>query len=133
MELHLVSRLDSLKEAQDLLASAAAAAGLDGDTAVNIGVAVRESLINAIKHGNRLDPAKQVHFSVALAADVLEIVVADEGPGFDPESVPDPFAPENLLKPDGRGMLMMRSFMDEVTFSFPRGGGTVVRMRKKLR
>ena len=132
VQLDLESRLEVLGEVQSAVGRVSEAAGLDADTAVNVGVAVRESVVNAIKHGNGLDADKQVHVSFLVVDDVLEVVVRDEGPGFDPASVPDPFSPENLLRPDGRGMLMMRSFMDEVDFTFPSGGGTVVRMRKRL-
>src|SRR5262245_58216890 len=130
VQLDLQSRLDVLDDVQAALGRVTAAAGVTPDAAINVGVAVRESLVNAIKHGNRLHAAKQVHVSIVVDDDALEVVVRDEGRGFDPESVPDPFAEENLLKPDGRGMLMMRSFMDEVLFTFPSCGGTVVRMRK---
>ena len=94
-------------------------------------VAVRESVVNAIKHGNHLDESKRVALSFTLRPQALEVEVRDEGEGFDPGAVPDPLAPENLLKPDGRGIFFMRSFMDEVSYSFPARGGTVVRMLKK--
>jgi serine/threonine-protein kinase RsbW len=132
VQLDLSSRLEVLEEVQSALGRVTDAAGVDPDVAVNVGVAVRESVVNAIKHGNEMDEDKQVHVSLVVDDDALEIVVRDEGAGFDPDSVPDPFAEENLLKPDGRGMLMMKTFMDEVTFTFPVCGGTVVRMRKRL-
>lgn len=132
IELDLQSRLEALEEVQAQLSRLLEARGIDPDQAVNVGVAVRESVVNAIRHGNALDPRKHVHVCLAVHNDVLDVMVADEGEGFDPGSLPDPFAPENLLKPDGRGMLMMRSFMDDVAFDFPRAGGTVVRMRKRL-
>ena len=132
IQLDLASRLEVLQEVQARLAVMLAARGIDPDEVDNVGVAVRESVVNAIKHGNANDDRKQVHVSMALEGNQLEIVVRDEGHGFDPDSLPDPFAPENLLKPEGRGMLMMRSFMDDVDFSFPRSGGTVVRLRKRL-
>lgn len=132
VQLDLESRLEVLHDVHTAVGRVADAAGLDPDAAINIGVAVRESVVNAIKHGNRLDPRKQVHVSMIVDDDVLEVVVRDEGPGFDPDALPDPFAEENLLKPDGRGMLMMKSFMDDVDFTFPKRGGTIVRMRKKI-
>jgi len=132
VQLSLESRLASLQEVQVVLSRMLAAAGADADEAVNIGVAVRECVVNAIRHGNREDAGKTVRLSLAVRDDVLEVLVADQGPGFDPSTLPDPFAPENLLRPDGRGMVMMRSFMDDVSFTFPAGGGTVVRMRKRL-
>jgi serine/threonine-protein kinase RsbW len=95
-------------------------------------VAVRESVVNAIKHGNHQDEAKRVRIEFALLDRSLEVQVRDEGTGFDPASVPDPLAPENLLKAFGRGIFFMRQFMDEVSYSFPSKGGTIVRMVKRL-
>jgi serine/threonine-protein kinase RsbW len=95
-------------------------------------VAVRESVVNAMKHGNRLDESKRVELSFVLHPDELEVEVADQGAGFNPDSVANPTADENILKVDGRGIFFMRSFMDSVSYSFPRKGGTVVHMTKKL-
>src|SRR3990170_4810748 len=87
-------------------------AGLDEDASHYVSVAVRESVVNAIKHGNALDDSKRVFVQFALHPGELEIVVRDEGGGFDPAAVPDPVAPENILKTYGRGIFFMRSFMD---------------------
>lgn len=95
-------------------------------------VAVRESVVNAIKHGNKLDESKRVELSFVLHPDVLEVEVSDEGRGFDPEGVANCTADENILKVDGRGIFFMRSFMDSVSYSFPKRGGTTVRMTKKV-
>jgi serine/threonine-protein kinase RsbW len=111
-------------------------AGLDDDAVHWIGVAVRESVINAIKHGNRedLDKLVTVEFTFAPPAAPSELVVRvlDEGAGFDPEEIADPLAPENLLKASGRGIFFMRSFMDDVTLRRGDEGGMEVRMVKKL-
>lgn len=111
-------------------------AGLDDDGVHWVSVAVRESVINAIKHGNREDRTKRVRveFELAPAVDPRELVVCvcDQGTGFDPGSVADPLDPENLLKSSGRGIFFMRNFMDDVTVEPLPGGGTAVRMRKKL-
>jgi serine/threonine-protein kinase RsbW len=111
-------------------------AGLDDDTVHWIGVAVRESVINAIKHGNREDYAKivTVEFAVTPLADPNELVVRvlDQGEGFDPGEVADPLAPENILKSSGRGIFFMRSFMDDVVLRRGAQGGMEVRMVKKL-
>src|SRR5262245_10041794 len=102
-------------------------AGLDEDAVHWIGVAVRESVINAIKHGNREDAFKLVtiEFTFAPASDPQELVVRvlDQGAGFDPEEIADPLAPENLLKASGRGIFFMRSFMDDVTLKRASEGG----------
>jgi serine/threonine-protein kinase RsbW len=111
-------------------------AGLDDDAIHWIGVAVRESVINAIKHGNREDYRKlvTVEFAMAPQASPSELVVrvVDQGEGFDPEEVADPLAPENILKSSGRGIFFMRNFMDDVTLRRVAEGGMEVRMVKKL-
>ena len=111
-------------------------AGLDDDAVHWIGVAVRESVINAIKHGNREHPDKlvTVEFTFAPVSDPSELVVRvlDQGEGFEPEEIADPLAPENLLKASGRGIFFMRSFMDDVTLRRGDEGGMEVRMVKKL-
>jgi serine/threonine-protein kinase RsbW len=106
--------------------------GFDEETTHYMSVAVRESVVNAMKHGNQLDEAKRVAVDFVLKQDSLEIEVTDEGVGFDLEGVPDPLAEENLLKAFGRGIFFMRSFMDEVSYTFPLRGGTVVKLVKRL-
>lgn len=111
-------------------------AGLDEDASHWVSVAVRESVINAIKHGNREDPAKQVVvqfvFSPRETPTQFSIEVLDEGAGFDPEEIADPLAPENVLKSSGRGIFFMRSFMDDVQIARRPEGGMSVRLVKKL-
>ncbi len=92
-----------------------------------IKMALEEALVNAIKHGNQLDPEKKVKVCFSISAHYFEISIMDEGPGFDPEDVPDPTAPENLERPCGRGLLLMRSFMNQVDFI---GKGNAIRMCK---
>ena len=109
--------------------------GLDDDGLHWLGVAVRESVINAIKHGNANDARKRVHVEVApLDAESppgVWIRVRDEGPGFDPTCLPDPLAPENLLKTSGRGIFLIRSFMDEMHVRRAAEGGMEVVMVKR--
>ena len=125
--------LDVIQAASDRIA---VLAGLDDDAIHWIGVAVRESVINAIKHGNREDYGKlvTVEFSITPAAAPTEFVVRvlDEGEGFEPQEVADPLAPENILKSSGRGIFFMRSFMDDVQMRRAPQGGMEVRMVKKL-
>lgn len=108
--------------------------GLDDDSIHWVGVSIRECVINAIKHGNRNDASKRVfvefHTLIGPVSEVL-IRVRDEGPGFDPEDVADPLAPENLLKGSGRGIFLIRTFMDEVQLQRAPGGGMEVRMVKR--
>src|SRR5215471_18209762 len=110
-------------------------AGLDDDALHWVSVAVRESVINAIKHGNGCDTAKRVHVEFTALEDAgragIAVCVRDEGHGFDPTQLADPLAPENLLKSTGRGIFLMRSFMDETTFQRSVQGGMEVRMVKR--
>ncbi len=111
-------------------------AGLDEEALHWISVAIRESVINAIKHGNRNDANKSVfvEFASVPASDPPEMVVfvRDQGEGFDPSLLVDPLAPENLLKSSGRGIFFMRNFMDDVSLRRMPDGGMEVRMVKKL-
>jgi serine/threonine-protein kinase RsbW len=132
IKLDIASRLEMLEMVQTVLARAAETAGFDEEAAHYLSVAVRESVINAIKQGNRGDESKRVTLVLASQPSALEVRVQDQGEGFDPLAVPDPLAEENLLKADGRGIFFMRKFMDEVSYSFPPRGGTVVRMVKRV-
>jgi serine/threonine-protein kinase RsbW len=89
---------------------------LDDDIYGNIMIAVTEAVNNAIKHGNANDKGKNVHLSLALDESMIKFTVKDEGPGFDYQDLPDPTAPENLEKPGGRGIFLMRHLSDEVEF-----------------
>ena len=110
--------------------------GLDDDSIHWVGLAIRESVINAIKHGNCNDVRKRVHVEFTSLQDAggpgLAVRVRDEGCGFDPATVADPLATENLLKASGRGIFLMRSFMDEMTFRQAAEGGMEVRMIKRV-
>jgi len=110
--------------------------GLDDDSIHWVSLAVRESVINAIKHGNCCDFGKRVHVEFTSLQDGggpgLAVKVRDEGSGFDPAKLADPLADENLLKANGRGIFLMRSFMDEMTFSRMKEGGMEVRMVKRV-
>ena len=109
--------------------------GLDDDALHWVGVAIRESVINAIKHGNKSDATKHVfvEFETATAdGPELAIRVRDQGEGFDPETVANPLEPENLLKSSGRGIFLIRNFMDEVQLRRAPEGGMEIRMRKRV-
>ena len=108
--------------------------GLDDDTIHWVGVAIRESVINAIKHGNRHDVSKHVFVEFDSApggAPGLMVCVRDQGEGFDPETVGNPLEPGNLLKSSGRGIFLIRNFMDEVWLSRAPQGGMEIRMVKR--
>lgn len=106
-------------------------AGFGEEFISSIDLAVRESVANAIEHGNNLEESKLVEITLEITAAGFEIQVRDFGAGFDPQSVPDPTKPENLLKSSGRGILFMRAFMDIVEWSRHSKGGTIVRMVKR--
>jgi serine/threonine-protein kinase RsbW len=109
---------------------------LDEDARHWIGVAVRESVINAIKHGNHSDASKLVFVDFVSTPSAepteLEVKVRDQGEGFDPDALPDPLAPENLLKSSGRGIFFMRSFMDDLAIRRAPEGGMEIRMVKRV-
>ena len=111
-------------------------AGLDEDSIHWVGVAVRESVINAIKHGNANDERKRVHVEFtpleSSSPRGVAIRVRDEGGGFDPSTLPDPLAPENILRASGRGIFLIRNFMDEVVVQPAPEGGMEVRMVKHV-
>ncbi len=92
-----------------------------------IRLALEEALVNAIKHGNQMEITKKVIIKYTLDADVFEIMISDEGPGFDPNDVPDPTDIENLERPCGRGLMLMRHYMTEVNYN---STGNSVRMKK---
>jgi len=110
--------------------------GLDEDSLHWVSVAIRESVINAIKHGNRNDTAKRVfvEFETATKADVPELAIRirDQGEGFDPEQVANPLDAENLLKSSGRGIFLIRNFMDDVQLQRAPEGGMEIRMVKRV-
>jgi serine/threonine-protein kinase RsbW len=108
------------------------ALGLDEDSLHWVGVAVRESVINAIKHGNRHDVSKHVVVEFVTDANEMAVSIRDQGDGFDPESLADPLAPENMLKASGRGIFLMRNFMDDVSLRRAPEGGMEVRMVKRV-
>ena len=130
IRLAIGSRFENIDLVQVVLEDSMKHLDLEEDIRHWIGIAVREAVANAIKHGNRQSPDKDVEIEVAIAAAEVVIRVRDQGQGFDPEALRDPLDPENLLRPDGRGIFYMRSFMDEVDYSFR--NGTVVTLRKRL-
>jgi serine/threonine-protein kinase RsbW len=132
VRLDIASRFEMLEVVQTVVVHLAGLIGFDDDATHYLSVALRESVVNAIKHGNLKDEARRVELEFVLHAGEIEMTVRDQGQGFDLDSIPNPLAEENLLKADGRGIFFMRSFMDDVSYSFPPKGGTMVRMRKRL-
>ena len=130
-ELSLPSRIDTVATAAAAVAEFLSRSGITEDAAFGIDMAVREAVTNAVLHGNRQDENKTVDVTLKSSPDAVEISVHDQGPGFNPEDVPDPTAEENILKASGRGIFFMRSFMDEVNWLIRPGGGTTVHMLKR--
>ena len=130
-EIKLPSRIESVEEAADMINSFARERGYSDEVIFAVDLAVRESMANAVKHGNKFDETKDVEITFSHSDKGLEITVRDFGSGFSVEDIPDPTDPENLLKSDGRGILFIRSFMDEVEWTNPNGGGLMVTMLKK--
>jgi serine/threonine-protein kinase RsbW len=112
----LNSTMESVAEVETAAEKLAAEAGLDEDQQFHIGMAVREATVNAVLHGNEYDPSKHILVSLENTGTELRFVIADQGKGVDPETLPDPLAPENLMRGTGRGIFLIRSFMDEVHF-----------------
>jgi len=132
IEITISSRFENIELVQVIAEHLCENAGLDEDGAHWIGMAVREAVANAIKHGNKLDVRKKVNANFNLRGLELQITISDEGEGFDPEKVGDPLNPQNLMKTSGRGIFYMRTFMDEIHYSFNPGGGTSLIMTKNL-
>ena len=132
METQLESTLESVDSAESAVLNAAKEIGFDEDDLHKIGMAVRESMVNAVVHGNRYSARKKVHLSISKSRDRLSVVIGDEGEGFDYDSVPDPLSEENLLRQSGRGLLLMQAFVDELEVRQRKPSGTEVRMVKYL-
>jgi serine/threonine-protein kinase RsbW len=105
---------------------------LDEDTLSDLSLSVSEAIANAMVHGNKLDPNKNVIVSINISDDELVLSIKDEGEGFDPGSVPDPTKPENIMRDSGRGIHIMRSFIDDVVYDFS-SSGTELKLIVKLK
>ncbi len=137
VHLEIYSTTDALELVQAVTEHIARRLGLDEDSLHWTAMAVRESVVNAIKHGNRNDLAKRVfiNYSATLEAEPRSFIVTvrDQGGGFDPSAVKDPLTPENMLRSGGRGIFLMRQFMDDVSILPSSEGGMEVRMLKHIR
>lgn len=132
VQLSIGSRFENIELVQVVLDSSLQRLEFDDDSRYWIGIAVREAVANAIKHGNQQDPGKRVEVELVIEHQEVVIRIHDEGEGFDPSGVDDPLDPENLLKPDGRGIFYMNRFMDDIQYNFRPEGGTVVTLRKRI-
>lgn len=131
---HIVikTKNNAIKEAESKLKAILAEIGISETEEHNFLVSASEAVNNAVTHGNKNDPGKKVVLDLNYADRVITLCVEDEGGGFNPEGLPDPLLPENLLKPSGRGIHIMKSLMDSVNFEFtPTGTRTVMKLRVK--
>lgn len=111
------SDLKAARKAEQKLLREISARGYDEQTVFAIKLAVEEGLNNAVRHGNGYDSNKRVVFEFDVNAERVEVVITDEGLGFNPDSIPDPTVDENLEKPSGRGIMLMRAYMDKVEYN----------------
>jgi len=128
----LDSNLESVDGAEELVLNIAEQIGFEQEDLHKIGMAVRETVVNAVVHGNRYNAHKKVHLTVAGSGKHIAVTVADEGNGFDLGSLPDPLAEENLLQQSGRGILLIRAFVDDFQMRRASPVGTEVRLVKYL-
>jgi len=110
----------------------AAIAGFEEDDALSVGIAVREAVINAMRHGNKMDPSRKVEVSLLARPRSIRARVRDQGAGFDAAATPDPTVGDNLMNSSGRGILVMRAFVDRVDFKYLEGRGMDVTLKKVL-
>jgi serine/threonine-protein kinase RsbW len=108
--------MESVGDVEAAADQLATEAGLDEDQRFHVAMAVREAAINAVMHGNGYDPSRHIDVALENTGTALIFTIADQGQGFDPDHLPDPLAPENLLRGTGRGIFLIRSLMDEVHF-----------------
>ena len=132
LEVTLETQVESVNLAEEMCLRVAEAAGFGEDDCYRIGMSVREGVINAFHYGNQERPEKKIHLVVDLTTDKMIIHVLDEGTGFKLADVPDPLAEENLLSTSGRGIFLMRAFMDEFDVVPAKTGGAEIVMSKKL-
>jgi serine/threonine-protein kinase RsbW len=132
LEVTLETQVESVNLAEEMCLRMAEAAGFGEDDCYRIGMSVREGVINAFHYGNQERPEKKIHLAVDLTTDKMIIHVLDEGTGFKLSDVPDPLAEENLLSTSGRGIFLMRAFMDEFDVVPGKTGGAEIVMSKKL-
>jgi len=132
LEVTLETQVESVNLAEELCLRVAEAAGFGEDECYRIGMSVREGVINAFHYGNQERPEKKIHLAVDLTEEKMIIHVLDEGLGFNLADIPDPLAEENLLSTSGRGIFLMRAFMDEFDVVSGKNGGAEIVMSKKL-
>ena len=132
IEVTLETLIESVDLAESIVMRVAEAAGFRDEDVHKIGMAVREGVINAYNYGNQHDRAKKILLVVELGEGLMTVRILDQGKGFELTEVPDPLAEENLLRTSGRGLFLMRAFMDEIGVNHAPGGGAELVLVKKL-
>jgi serine/threonine-protein kinase RsbW len=132
-QLVLASKPEAIEDIEKLAAEAATEAGFSQEEQDSLAIAVTELANNAIIHGNKRDPAKKVFVNIAVVDAEVRMTIRDQGKGFNPDTLSNPLDPENLLRESGRGVFIVRSLMDEVSYDFSQGGSqvTIVKRRKQ--
>jgi serine/threonine-protein kinase RsbW len=131
IEITLDTQLESVDIAEQVAVRAAEASGFDEDDVHKIGMAVREGMVNAYNYGNRQDCRKKIQMIIEMKPEKMIIHVLDQGEGFNLADVPHPLAEENLLRTSGRGIFLMRAFMDELAVrSGPHGGAELILVKQ---
>ena len=124
------SNLDHAREIQDLIEKQLQTHQFEEKEIFGIRLALEEAIVNAMKHGNRMDAGKNVRVLFRVSSERFEIGITDEGPGYDPDSLPDPLSEENLERPCGRGLFLMKHYMTEVTVHPPGNRLTMSKVRQ---
>jgi serine/threonine-protein kinase RsbW len=132
IEISFPSKVEFLNLVHTVTDEMARMAGFDGDDSLNISLAVREAATNALIHGNERDSSKLVMVAFGVQKGSIEVEIEDQGTGFNPEQVDDPRDADNVARTSGRGIFLMRSFMDEVTFQKSNSDGMQVRLTKSV-
>lgn len=130
-KLVLSSEIENVEKVEELTERITKRMNFPEDERDSIAIAVTEAVNNAIIHGNKQDPAKSVYLYISVKSKFLKFVIEDEGSGFNPDQVPDPLAPDNLLKESGRGIFILKSLMDEVQFEFSDKGTKLTLIKNK--
>jgi serine/threonine-protein kinase RsbW len=132
LESSLDSSLESVDTAEQTVLDVAQTVGFDEDSRGDLGLAIREAMVNAVVHGNRYSAEKKVKLTISGARDSIKVIILDQGEGFDPSAVADPLAEDNLMKQSGRGLLLIQAFVDEFSVRKSPEGGAEVTMIKYL-
>ncbi len=131
LTLTIQSSLKEIEKVEKLAEKAGAQMRFSEEEQDSLAIAVTEAVNNAILHGNQQDKSKRVHIRFLLEPSTLTVFVRDEGPGFDPGTVSDPLAPENLLKESGRGIFILSTLMDDVRYNFNGDGTEIILVKER--